>query len=271
VVERGAPAKAQARPRQPGPPTADGAVEAIGKGAPHLGRWLMLKSRALKPTRGLRAGRRAVGRTVTQRPDAPPPDDGGPGDPRGEATAVFVIGQDRGRQRQATAGQPCDHTVVAQGTEQAREGQRGKVQNGRTPCEAEATVGSEQGLARHRGTPAAIAQDAVRQDRQDRLARGALEAPDGEPAQSHPSRMGVAGQTPTTGAGRLVGELKAQGKEKSKDACDKCLALVHPLHVGGWRLEIDRDGTVLAGRFSVLSHGSSSVAMAVGADETSWG
>src|SRR5262249_26729863 len=78
VVECGAPAKAQARPRQPGPPTADGAVEALGKGSPHLGRWLMLKSRALKHTRGLRAGRRAVGRTVTQRPDAPPPDDGGP-------------------------------------------------------------------------------------------------------------------------------------------------------------------------------------------------
>jgi hypothetical protein len=111
----------------------------------------------------------------------------------------------------------------------------------------------------------------MRQDRTDRLARGALYAPDGEPAQSHPSIMGVSGQTPTTGAGRLVGELKAQGEEKGQDEFDKCLAIVHQLHVGGWLLEIDRDGTVVAGRFSALSHVSSSVEMAVGADETSWG
>jgi hypothetical protein len=44
---------------------------------------------------------------------------------------------------------------------------------------------------------------------------------------------------------------------------------VNQLQVGGRLLEIDRDGTVLAGRFSTLSHGSSSVEMAVGADETS--
>ena len=41
------------------------------------------------------------------------------------------------------------------------------------------------------------------------------------------------------------------------------------LQVGGGLLEIDRDGTVLAGRFSALSHVSSSVEMAVGRDETS--
>jgi len=83
--------------------------------------------------------------------------------------------------------------------------------------------------------------------------------------------MGVAGQTPATGAGRFMGELKAQGEEKGEDEFDKCLAIVHQLQVGGWLLEIDRDGTVLAGRFSALSHVSSSVEMAVGADETSWG
>src|SRR5262249_22320725 len=52
--------------------------------------------------------------------------------------------------------------------------------------------------------------DPVGQHRKDRLARGALNTPDGEPAQSNPSIMGVAGQTPTTGAGRFMGELKAQ-------------------------------------------------------------
>ena len=125
--------------------------------------------------------------------------------------------------------------------------------------------------ARNIGTHAAIAQNEVGQDRKDRLARGTLYAPDGEPAQANPSIMGVAGQTPTTGAGRLVGELKAQGEEKGEDEFDKCLAIVHQLHVGGGLLEIDRNGTVLAGRFSALFHVSSSVEMAVGADETSWG
>jgi hypothetical protein len=36
--------------------------------------------------------------------------------------------------------------------------------------------------------------------------------------------MGVVGQTPATGAGRFMGELKAQGKEKGEDTFDKCLA-----------------------------------------------
>ena len=35
--------------------------------------------------------------------------------------------------------------------------------------------------------------------------------------------MGVADQTPTTGAGRLASELKAQGEEKGEDTFDKCL------------------------------------------------
>ena len=81
--------------------------------------------------------------------------------------------------------------------------------------------------------------------------------------------MGVASQTPATGAGRLVCELKAQGEEKGEHELDKCLAIVNQLQVGGWLLEINRDGTVLADRFSALSHGSSSVEMAVGVDETS--
>src|SRR2546425_11702813 len=131
------------------------------------------------------------------------------------------------------------------------------LKNGRTPFETEATVGGDQGLAHNIGTHAAIAQDEVGQHRQDRLACGALKAPDGEPAQSNPRLMGVAGQTPATGAGRFMGELKAQGEEKGEDTFDKCLAIVHQLQVGGWLLEIDRDGTVLAARVSALFHSTS--------------
>src|SRR4030095_14810967 len=143
--------------------------------------------------------------------------------------------------------------------------------NPRTQLQTQPAMRRQEDIAGHLGSHRAIAEDEMRQDRKDRLARGALYAPDGEPAQSHPSILGVSGQTPTTGAGRLVCELKAQGEEKGKDEFDKGLAIVHQLQVGRWLLEIDRDGTVLAGRFSTLSHVSSSVEMAVGADETSWG
>src|SRR5439155_11806264 len=204
-------------------------------------------------------------------PEDTPPDDGGHVDPLGEATAVLLIGQDRGRQRQATAGQHAHQALVAKRTDEAVERHGRDMPNHRTQLQTQPALRRQEDIAGHLGSHRAIAEDEMRQDRKDRLARGALYAPDGEPAQSNPSIMGVSGQTPTTGAGRLVCELKAQGEEKGKDEFDKCLAIVHQLQVGGWLLEIDRDGTVLAGRFSALSHVSSSVEMAVGADETSWG
>jgi hypothetical protein len=43
-----------------------------------------------------------------------------------------------------------------------------------------------------------------------------------------------------------VGELKAQGKEEGEDKLDKRLAIGDQLEVGGWVLEIDGDGAVLA-------------------------
>src|SRR5262249_60448909 len=75
----------------------------------------MCKSSALNHTIGLREGRRAFGRTVTQRPEDTPPDDGGQGDPLGEATAGFLRGPDIRRQWQPTPGQPCDRTGLSKG------------------------------------------------------------------------------------------------------------------------------------------------------------
>ena len=75
----------------------------------------------------------------------------------------------------------------------------------------------------------------------------------------------------TTGTGRFVGELKAQGEEKGKDELDKCLAIVNQLKVSGFVLEINGNRAVLAWRFGALSHVSPSVEMVVGADETSCG
>src|SRR5438132_5145607 len=52
--------------------------------------------------------------------------------------------------------------------------------------------------------------------------------------------------------GRLVGELKAHGKEEGEDKLDKRLSIGDQLEVGGWVLEIDGDGAVVACRFGGL-------------------
>ena len=139
----------------------------------------------------------------------------------GETPAVFFIGQDIRRQRQATPGQHRDQTVLAQGTDQAIEGHGGDVADDRAPLQTEAAVGGEQGIAGHIGAHRAVAQDEMGQDGEDRFARGALDAPDGEPAQANPGIMGVARQAPAAAAGGLVGELKAEGEEKGEDELDK--------------------------------------------------
>jgi len=57
----------------------------------------------------------------------------------------------------------------------------------------------------------AIAQDKMRQDREHRATRGTLETPDGDATEADPQIMGVAGQAPTPGTGRLVFQLKTDG------------------------------------------------------------
>jgi hypothetical protein len=56
--------------------------------------------------------------------------------------------------------------------------------------------------------------------------------------------MGVAGQTPAAGAGRFMGELKAQGEEKGEDTFDKCLAIIQQAKVGRFIVEINSDSAV---------------------------
>ena len=55
-------------------------------------------------------------------------------------------------------------------------------------------MGGQQRITSHLWPHGAVAQDKVRQDREDRLTGGALEAPDGEPAQADPRVMRVARQ-----------------------------------------------------------------------------
>jgi hypothetical protein len=102
LVERMAQTEAEACSWKQGPHTVDGTVKAIGEGAFHLVRWLILKGSALKRATGRGERRRALGRAVTQVPDHPTTDDGGQINPVREATAVFLIGQDIRWQWQAT-------------------------------------------------------------------------------------------------------------------------------------------------------------------------
>ena len=55
------------------------------------------------------------------------------------------------------------------------------------------------------------AQDEVREDREHRATRGALETPDGDPTQTDPDVMRVARQAPASATGRFVFQLQADG------------------------------------------------------------
>ena len=109
-------------------------------------------------------------------------------------------------------------------------------------------MGSDQGIAGHIRPHRAVAQDEVRQDGEDRLAGGALDAPDGETTQADPDIMRVARQAPTPATGGLVGELKAESQDKGEDTFEERLAIVKQLKIGRFVLKIDGDGAVFSGR-----------------------
>src|SRR5262249_50314957 len=81
----------------------------------------------------------------------------------------------------------------------------------------------------------------------NRFTPGALDPPDGEPTQSDPDVMRVAGKAPAAAAGGLVFQLKAQRQEEGEHEFDKRLAIPQELKVGGFVLEIDGDRPVFAG------------------------
>ena len=58
--------------------------------------------------------------------------------------------------------------------------------------------------------------------------------------------MGVAGQAPAAVTARFMLELKAKGQEKGDHQFDKRLAIVKPLNVDRFIVEIDGDGAVVS-------------------------
>src|SRR6187397_30927 len=97
--------KPQSRPWKQSLHAADRAVKAIGEGTLYPVRGLMLKGCLLKHAVRLGEGSGAFRVAVTQIPDDTATDDGGQIDPISEAAAVFLVGQDVCRQRQATFNQ----------------------------------------------------------------------------------------------------------------------------------------------------------------------
>jgi len=89
------------------------------------------------------------------------------------------------------------------------------------------------------------------------FACGALDTPDGEPAQANPRVMGVAGQAASLAAAGLMKELKAEGEEEGEDELDKRVGVAQERKVGRLIVEIDGDGSVYACHFGGLSHVSS--------------
>jgi hypothetical protein len=98
-----------------------------------------------------------------------------------------------------------------------------------------------------------------------------LETPDGEPTQTDPDVMRVAGQAPASTTGRLVFQLKATGEEKGEDTFQKRLSIAKELKRGRFVLKIDGDGPVFTGLAGGVVHGSSSGQMVGVADDPKWG
>ena len=231
-MERVAEAVAQARPRKERPHTLGGAVKAIGEDPFDPIRRLLLGGRALKLAIGLGKGRRTGLLGVAQMPEHAATDNRGQIHLLRETAAVLFIGQEIDGQGQPTPGQHGDQTLVAKRTDEAIERHGRDMVEHRAQLQTEAAMRGQQGIAGHLRAHLAIAQDEVREDREHRFTRGALDPPDGEPTQPDTDIMGVAGQAPAAATGRLVLELKAQGQEEGEDTFDKRLAIAKQLKVG---------------------------------------
>jgi hypothetical protein len=92
-------------------------------------------------------------------------------------------------------------------------------------------MGGHQGIARHVGSPLAIAQDEVWEDRAHGTTRRALEPPDHDPAETDAHIMRMAGQASAATTGGCVLQLKAQGQHEGEDTCEERLPIAQQLYV----------------------------------------
>ena len=116
-------------------------------------------------------------------------------------------------------------------------------------------MGGQQGITGHLRSHLAVAQDEMREDREHRFARRALDTPDGEPTQPDTGIMRVARQASAPATGGFVFQLKAEGHDEGEDTFEERLAIAKQLEVGCFAPEIDGDGAVFAGLAGSVAHG----------------
>ncbi len=164
---------------------------------------------------------------------------------RETATGLF-IGRKLGGEGQPAPGEHRDQTLGATRTDQAIEGHGGEMVEDRAQLQTEPAMRGQPGVAGHLWSHVALAADEVGQHREHRTTHRALEPPDGELTSTDLDVMGVACQAPASLTGRLVFQLKAKGQEKGDHQFDKRLAIVKPLNVDRFIVEIDGDGAVVS-------------------------
>jgi hypothetical protein len=140
-----------------------------------------------------------------------------------------------------------------------------------TQLQTQSTMGGQEGITGDRRAHLAVSQDEVREDREHRFARGALDAPDEDSTQTDARIMRVPRQAPTAATGRLVGELKAQGQDKGEDELDKRLAIVKQAKVSCFIVEIDGDSAIVPRRCGCCAQVSPPEHHVSSVDEIRWG
>jgi len=268
LEERVAQADAEAHPREKGAPALGRAVEPVDQDASDALGGLLVNRGTLHLLIGLRKGCRTGLLGVAQVPEHAAMDNRGEIHFIAQTVAMLFVSQERDGQWETTPGQHGDQTLVAKRTDEAVECHGREMADDGTQCQTEPTVRRQQGVASDLGAHRAIAQDAMRQDGEDGFTLRTLDAPDGEPAQTDPDLMGVAGQAPTAATGRLVGELKAERQHEGEDTLAKRLPIAQQLKVRGFVSQIDGNGTVVSNRFGRCAHRSPLCPQVSEADET---
>jgi hypothetical protein len=118
---------------------------------------------------GLRKGCGTGLRGVANMPEHPPTDNGGQIHLVGQTMAMLLIGEKIDGQWQATPGQHAHQALLPQRTHQTIEGHRGDMVENRAPLQTQATVCGQQRVASHFRSHLAVAQDEVREHREDML------------------------------------------------------------------------------------------------------
>jgi hypothetical protein len=251
--ERVAETVAEAHARPEAPPTLGGDVAASGAAPFAPRRGLLGERRAWQ--RPLRLGQsRGTGLCgVAERPEHTAPANGGHRALVGATAAVLLVSQERRGQRKPTPAQHGHQAVGAHGAKQALERHRREVIEHRAQCSTEATGGGPPRSTGPGWSPRALPPDAVGQDGAYRVARGALDPPEGAPTPAGASVRGVTRQAPAAAPARLVRELQAQGAKNSEAPRAKRLAMSKQTTGGGLSLESAGDRAMGSCPFARLS------------------